>query len=253
MLRSTKAIIGYRLLAMDGDIGRCKDLLFDEQHWTVRYIVADTGAWISKRLVIIAQTLLGEPDWNRREIPVRLTREQIEEAPSLDSDAPVSRRYEKKWLQLFQQPLYWQPLEPGAPSVVAGLGVLSKADKKKAEAAAKRTDDTTFLRSTAEVSGYRIHASDGEIGHVEEFIVDDATWSVRYMVVDTRNWLPGKKVLISPEWIRQVSWPETEVTVTFTTEEVKTSPKYDPEAPVNREYEIRLYDYYGRPHYWRKR
>jgi hypothetical protein len=106
------------------------------------------------------------------------------------------------------------------------------------------------LRSTQEVLGYYIHASDGDLGHVEDFIVDDDNWTIRYMVVDTRNWLPGKKVLVAPEWITEVSWGESKVYVDLTQDAIKDSPEYDPTETVNRLYEERLYDFYGRPKYW---
>jgi hypothetical protein len=116
--------------------------------------------------------------------------------------------------------------------------------------AAEGQSKSSHLRSTREVIGYNIQASDGEIGHVEDFIVDDETWIIRYMVVNTRDWLPGKKVLVAPRWIEKVTWAESKVYVELTRESVKNSPEFDPSAPVNREYETKLYDYYGRPKYW---
>jgi sporulation protein YlmC with PRC-barrel domain len=111
-------------------------------------------------------------------------------------------------------------------------------------------DDAPHLRQTREVIGYHIHANDGDIGHVEDFIFDDKTWIIRYMVIDTRNWLPGKKVIVSPEWITDIDGEESKVYVNLSQAEVRNSPEFDPSAPVNREYETRLYDYYGRPKYW---
>jgi hypothetical protein len=98
-----------------------------------------------------------------------------------------------------------------------------------------------------EVTGYHIEAKDGAIGHVEGFILDDEDWMIRYMVVDTRSWLPGKKVLIAPCLIRSVHWDESKVCLDLSRELVEGGPEYDPSAPVNREYEKRWYDYYGRP------
>jgi hypothetical protein len=106
------------------------------------------------------------------------------------------------------------------------------------------------LRSAKEVTGYHIEALDGEVGHVEEFIMDDELWTLRYMVVDTQNWLPGRKVLVSPTWVKSLDWAEQKVTVELTCDAVKDSPKYDPRLPINRDYEERLYDFYGRPVYW---
>jgi hypothetical protein len=106
------------------------------------------------------------------------------------------------------------------------------------------------LQSTQEVIGYYIQASDGDIGHVEDFIADDAAWTMRYIVIDTRNWWPGKKVLVAPQWVTAVNWGESQVQVDLRCEDIKNSPEFDPAAPVNREYEERLYDFYGRPKYW---
>lgn len=109
---------------------------------------------------------------------------------------------------------------------------------------------TAYLRSCKEVLGYHIQASDGEIGHVEDFICDDETWVMRYAVVDTRNWLPGKKVLLATWWINQVNWDSKKVAVDLSKDTIKNSPEYDPSAPVNRQYEEIFFDYYGRPKYW---
>ncbi|MGQ9572218.1 MAG: PRC-barrel domain-containing protein [Dehalococcoidia bacterium] len=111
------------------------------------------------------------------------------------------------------------------------------------EEARRRESEDPHLRSVKEVTGYHIQATDGEIGHVEDFILDDEDWVIRYMVVDTRNWLPGKKVLVAPGWVENIDWSESKVAVGLSREEIKDSPEYDPSAPVNREYEVRLYDY----------
>jgi hypothetical protein len=122
--------------------------------------------------------------------------------------------------------------------------------KEMAQALEEEESGDSHLRSVQEVAGYHIQATDGEIGHVEDFILDDETWMLRYVVVDTRNWLPGRKVIVPPSWVESVDWANRKVSVDFTREEVRTSPEYDPAAPVNREYEVRLYDFYGRPKYW---
>ena len=110
--------------------------------------------------------------------------------------------------------------------------------------------EENHLRSIKEVTGYHIQASDGEIGHVEDFVVDDKIWALRYIVVDTRNWLPSRKVLVSPQWAATVDWAEQKLWVDLSTDNIKNSPEYDPAAPINRGYERTLYDYYGRPVYW---
>jgi len=248
MLRSVDELYNYVLQAEDGQIGRCKDFLFDDRFWTIRYMVADTGKWLPGRKVLVSPISLGEPNWDSRVFPVRLTKKQIEEAPQLDEDAPVSRQHEARWMQYYGWPHYWTG--PGVWGTEAYPNALF-IQKQLAETTEEEPEDVDrHLRGAKEVKGYHIAAADGEIGHVEDFIVDDDTWTIRYVVVDTRNWLPGEKVLLSPEWVESVNWMDRKVGVLVTTQEVKDSPKYDPSAPVNREYEVRLYDFYGRPKYW---
>jgi sporulation protein YlmC with PRC-barrel domain len=108
----------------------------------------------------------------------------------------------------------------------------------------------SHLRSTHEVSGYHIQAADGEVGHVEDFIIDDETWAIRYLIIDTRNWWPGKKVLVSPQWIERVSWSESKVFVNLSRESIKQSPEHTEESLLTRDYETGLHRHYNRQGYW---
>ena len=248
MLRSVNEITGYVISVKDGEIGRCKDFLFDDEFWTVRYMVADTGKWLPGRKVLISPIALGEPDWLNRRFDVKMTKEEIESSPMLDEDAPVSRRYEKKYFTHYYWPYYWSgdsvwgasPYPPAAPV----------PPPKEIEEESAEDPEKCHLRSVKEVTGYHIRAEDGEVGHVEDFILDEETWTIRYTVVDTRNWLPGRKVLVSPQWIVSVDWVEKQVAVNLTTGAVKDSPEYDPLKPLDLEFEIVLHDYYGWPKYW---
>ena len=173
---------------------------------------------------------------------MNLTKEQVKNSPGIDADKPVSRQQQVDLHAYYGWPPYWSiPIVPPPIPVSAPLR----------ETPVQQDQGDPHLRSTKEVTGYRIQATDGEIGHVEDFILEDQDWLIRYMVVDTKNWLPGRKVLISPRWIESVSWSEKKVHLALSRESVKNSPEYDQAAPVNREYEVRLYDYYGRPTYWR--
>ncbi len=239
MLRSVNEQLGYDLLATDGEMGKVNDILFDDETWEVRYMVVETGSWLSRRKVLIAPDALGQPQWEPKRIPVFLTMEQIEKSPDIDLDKPVSLQHQVKLHEYYSWPAYWMP-EPSH--------IMAPPQVPLAEAVPEEVD--SHLRSCNEVTGYHIHALDGEIGHVEDFILDDEVWSIRYMIVDTRNWLPGRKVLISPTWIDNVSWSNRMVYVDLLSEVIENAPQYDPAVPVNREYEIRLYDYYGRPRYW---
>jgi hypothetical protein len=240
MLRSIESLVGYTLRARDGEIGQVHDFYFDDQTWIVRYLVADTGNWLVGRRVLISPFALRQPDWAGQAFPVNLTKEQVKASPPIDTDKPVSRQMEEELHLHYGWPPYW-----GAAEGLVAAQMMAQAT----EQAAGREGDP-HLRSVREVSGYRIQARDGEIGHVEDFIAKDETWTIRYMVVDTRNWLPGKKVLVAPTWIDEVDWARESVHVGLLRETIQNSPEYDPSLPVNREYEVRLYDYYGRPKYW---
>jgi len=248
MLRSTRKMEGYKLAAADGAIGKVKDFLFDEAQWTVRWMVADTGEWLPKRKVLISPISLGEPDWNSKLFPVRLTKQEIEDAPGLESDAPVSREYETQWFNQYGWPYYWQGGGIWGGSVYPAT--LYTREEKSASVQESPEAGPDVVRSIEEVSHYHIEAADGGIGHVEDFIVDDEPWTIRYMAVNTRNWLPGRKVLLPIETVKSIEWADQKVFLDVDRETVKNSPKYDPFAPINREYEVRLYDYYGRPVYW---
>jgi len=248
MLRSTKTMEGYKLAAADGPIGKVKDFLFDETQWTIRWMVADTGDWLPKRKVLISPISLGEPDWNSKLFPVRLTKQEIEDAPGLETDAPVSREYESQWFDQYGWPYYWEGGGIWGGSVYPAT-LYTRAEKSTAVEKSPEAGPHV-VRSIDEVSHYHIEAEDGGIGHVEDFIVDEEPWTIRYLAVDTRNWLPGRKVLLPIETVKSIEWADQKVFLNVEREVVKNSPKYDPFAPINREYEVRLYDYYGRPVYW---
>lgn len=251
MLRVISELEHYRIEAVDGSVGSCKDFLFDDEQWTVRYMVADTGKWLAERKVLISPISCEKPDWEKKKFPVSITKKQVEESPLLKEKDTVSRQYEMKHLSYFGWPFYWSGAKLWGFGVTpAELRFRKDSPERKAEEAAVATIEETHLRSVGEVTGYHIEAKDGGIGHVDDFVMDDESWTIRYMVVDTRNWLPGKKVLVSPEWVRDISWNSRRVEIGMTREEVKDSPEFEPQKPVNREYEVRLYDYYGRPHYW---
>lgn len=248
MLQTMQSIRGYRLLADDGRIGRVDDFYFDDDEWVVRYLVADTGRWLPGRLVLISPQSIGLPDWDSHQLPVSLSMAQIEDSPSIRNDRPVSRRLETELHGHFGWMPYWAADPPATFRLRADPSEALAAAPMAAAAVTAAGDP--HLRSMHEVTHYHIRATDDEIGHVEDFVLDCDDWTVRYMIVDTRNWLPGRKVLIPPAWIRSVDWGDASVEVDLTRDQVQGAPEFDPSAPVNRAYEARLYDYYGRPHYW---
>lgn len=259
MLRSVEELSGYTLQAKDGEIGEVDQFYFDDESWTIRYLVVKTGNWLLGRKVLISPIALDQPDWETRRFPVQLTQNQVENSPDIVTDLPVSRQHEYELHQYYDWPTYWS--HPGDFSFRhARLYTATSMEARESETTQPVTTETTeqdkydpHLRSTKEVTGYHIKATDGEIGHVEDFIVDDQTWQIHYMVVNTRNWLSdNKKVLIAPQWIEKVSWIDRGVHVKFTQEAVKNSPEFIPSTPLDRDYEERLYDHYDMPKYWHK-
>jgi hypothetical protein len=238
MLLRAQELSGYTIRATDGDVGTVCNCLFDDKLWTLRYLVVETGNWLSGRRVLISPASFGEPDKQWPVLPVLLTKEQVRNSPDVDTDLPVSRQRE------IAMNLYY-----GWPDYVAAEPEFARR-AAIAPLEAEELPGDPHLRSARDVIGYRIQTRDGDLGHVEDFIVDTQMWVIRYMVIDTLNWLPGKKVLVAPEWIEQVSWPVGTVTVGLPREQVASSPEYDPAVSINRVYEEELYAHYGRRGYW---
>lgn len=250
MLWRSSHIIGYALRATDGSIGSVADLLFDDTHWKVRWAVIDTGSWLPGRKVILPSASLGRPDAAVREVPVEVDRKTVENSPGIDTDAPVSRQHEAQVFDYYGWTPYWVGgYAPTLGALPAGVQP-SPPPEKRPPAEPPGSAGDPHLRSVEEVTGYTIEASDGSIGHVEEMLVDDERWAVRYVVVDTGNWLPGRRVLVSPEWFDRVDWSEQRVHARLNQEQVKESPEYDPSTAVDRAYEDQLFKYYGMPPYW---
>jgi uncharacterized protein YrrD len=245
MLSKATALKGYKLQSIDGEIGKVKEFYFDDQYWAIRYLVADTGDWLTDRQVLISPHALVAVVKEKQQITIELTKKQIENSPALDSHKPVSRQFEEFYYAYYGWPTYWcGPCMWGSyPYIV------HDPEKEKEAAKAEKTWDH-HLRSTHDVSGHHVQAADGEIGHVEDFIIDDGAWAIRYLVIDTRNWWPGKRVLVSPKWIERISWDESKVFVSLSREAVRQSPEYTEESLLTRDYEIELYRHYNRLGYW---
>jgi uncharacterized protein YrrD len=245
MLYKAKSLKGYLLNSRDGEIGKIKEFYFDDRFWTIRYLVADTGNWLPGRQVLISPYALGVVNSEAEDIGVDLTKKQIEDSPSLDSDKPVSRQFEQAYYGHYGYPIYWAGLCAWGyyPYPARAPEQWRKPSKEE-----KAWDPD--LRSTNDVSGHHIQGTDGEIGHVEDFFIDAQTWTIRYLIVDTHNWWPGKKILVSPQWIDRISWGERKVFVNLLRETIKQSPEFKEESLLSRAYETGLYRHYNRPGYW---
>jgi sporulation protein YlmC with PRC-barrel domain len=246
MLSKAKTLQDYSLQNTNGEtIGKVKEFYFDDRHWTVRYLVADTGTWLSGRQVLISPYALVAVNNDHQNIVVALTQKQIEDSPSLDSDKPVSRQFEQAYYGYYGWPIYWSGSYAWGPSPY-----LVRDPEQWKTSTQRETGWDPYLRSTYNVSGHHIQALDGEIGHVADFVIDDETWAIRYLIVDTHNWWPGKKVLISTRWIERVSWGERKVFVNLSRDAIKRSPEYKEESMLDRDYEVSLHQHYNRQGYW---
>ncbi len=264
MLRNMKDLDGYAIRATDGNIGHVTDFYFDDQAWVIRYLVVDTGTWLSSRKVLISPIAIGHPDWMDKILPVSITKEQVKNSPEIDTDKPVSRQHEKDYLGYYGYPYYWGGTGLWGGGAYPGMlmtgyyaigaarpAVPPEVEEANARAeAARHRDDDPHLRSCNAVMGYHTHAKDGDIGHVQGLLVDEETWAIRYMIVDTSNWWLGHQVLIAPQWITAVSWPEATVSVSLTRQAVKDAPAYDPAAQLDRDRELDIHKHYGSPGYW---
>jgi len=253
MLRLAGELKGVTIEAMDGDIGSVQDLYFDDRTWTVRYLVVDTGTWLPGRQVLISPMAFHVVPGGSR-LRTRLTKDQVRNSPPIDTDRPVNRQREIDFAQYYGYPYYWVgpyrwgelaypgvPVPPPAPSPI------------DEEVLARELEGgDPHLRSARDVMGYYIQATDGDLGHVEDFLIEDATWAIRYMIVDTRNWLPGRKVLVSPEWIKHLSWEDSKVLADLSRRHIEAAPQFDPSMPLAREHEEWLHDHLGRTKYWER-
>jgi hypothetical protein len=259
MLRSMKDMEHYTIGATDGIIGRVKDFYFDDEAWVIRYLVVDAGEGLAQRKVLISPISIGQPNWSERILPVSLTRTQVAHSPDIDTDKPVSRQQEMGYLGYFGYGAYWgggglwgAGLYPDV--LQAGLQKRgTRTDKSTGQAGpfvGQHQHDDPHLRGGNAVMRYYVHASDGDIGHVEGFLVEEKSWAIRYLIVNTSNWWLGHEVLIAPQWIDDVDWMGSTVSVGLTREAIKHSPPYDSATLLERAQEAAIHSHYGRTGYW---
>ncbi|MEP6749716.1 MAG: PRC-barrel domain-containing protein [Bacteroidota bacterium] len=214
MLRNIKSLIGYSMGANDGEIGKVEEFYFDDNTWHVRYMVVKTGSWLFGRSVLISPEALKTINMGRKDFPVNLTKEQISNSPDTDLHKPVSHQHE---IALYEH-YAWQPYWASGFYAGGQWGVMPAAplfderiSKGNENAAIQRENNDVHLRSTDRITGYHIHAVDGKIGHICDFIIDDGSWQVSDIVVDTHNWVGGKKMLVPVKHIKKINWEESQV------------------------------------------
>jgi uncharacterized protein YrrD len=258
MIWKASHLDGYAIEALDGRLGVVSDFLFDDTSWSIRWLVVDTGKWLTGRKVLLPVSVLGHVDESRKAFSVRLTMQQIKDSPDVDADRPVSRQMESSVYDYYGWTPYWS-----TGMYVAGYGYLGRfgypegvlsgtlsprareREEMIANANAQRDDGDPHLRRMNSVPGHHIHATDGEIGHVMDLFVEDADWSLRYLLVDTRNWWPGKHVLVSPHSVKSIDWTHRLVNLDVDRRAIKESPAYEPGMTIDRAFQWHYHSYYG--------
>jgi len=229
MQQNIKSLIGYSMEATDGDIGKVEDFYFEDTTWVIRYLIVKTGNWFLYRKVLIAPQAIVKRNAEPGVFPVNLTREQIKTSPDIDTDKPVSLQQDTQlyghyaWQRYGGSGFY----AGGSAAAMDNVPIIDEKIMKEADPNDKRSDDDLHLRSTKTIMGYHIHASDGDIGHVSDFILDDANWLIMYLVVDTHNWFGGKKVLIETGKIKEIQWENSKVILDISTDFLKDCPAFD--------------------------
>jgi uncharacterized protein YrrD len=251
MLWNATALHGFTVEATDGDIGSVSDILFDDHSWTLRWLVVETGSWFSSRKVLLPVSALGKLEEKEQIFTLQLTRQQIRDSPDIDTDLPVSRHKEAHVYNYYDWNPYWTS---GFSSISNAMSTPLVLPLPRDDVAPRYQNENTdavqddgdpHLRSVQAVIGYHIAASDGEIGHVEDFLVDDETWQLRYMRVDTKNWMPGERVLLPVRIIREIDWFTKIITVGVNRAKVKSSPPYDPEMTSDGPFNDKSHQYFG--------
>lgn len=251
MLWNASAINDAPVQASDGLIGTVSDMLFDDRHWMVRWLVVDTGDWLSGRKVILPPSALGHPDPASGTFPVKLTRQQVEDSPAIGPDEHVSPDHEAGAVEHYGLSPYWSA---GYLAGYHAQWASTPFPVSGSAETARRIDDAEndrfnpSLRSFALLHGYHVESRDGDLGHVEDFLVDDTNWNIRFLVLDTRNWWAGKKVLVSPKSVLSIDWQARMLTLDVARQAVKDSPAYDPAAVLDIDFDRRVDRHYGLGH-----
>ena len=219
MLHLARKIRGAPVLATDGEIGAVEDFFFEEGRWTVRYVLVDTGRWLSGKRVLISPMSVTIP-WNRSAVRVTLTRDQVWNSPQVEQQA-FSRASEQELLNYYGYPIYW-----GAGGVWGAFenpgALVAQPMPPPAEGPVVNVEQQ-HLRSTSQSTGYHLHASDGEIGHVDDFVVGEESWRIRYLLVDTSNWIGGRSVVVLTETVTRIDKDRGLLYVDATREQIRNS------------------------------
>jgi uncharacterized protein YrrD len=248
MLRSLNSLKKLEIFASDGKIGHIDGFLFDDEKWAVRYFVVNTGGWLKGKKVLVSPLSVESMDASTHTFRVFLTKQQIENSPDIDSDKPVSRQMESDYHDYYRWPYYW--MGSGAwgmasyPGGMLGRPFPLPTQPSEYSSDISENEGDPHLRSADVIEGYQIAAKDNLFGEIEDFIIDEISWKIRYLVINTARFWFEKPVLISPDWVTSISWEDRSIIVDLLKEEIKNSPAYNPRLLITPEYESKLVDHY---------
>jgi uncharacterized protein YrrD len=221
-------VSGATVHAVDGDIGTLEDFYFEEDHWAIRYLLVDTGNWMSgKRVLLSPMSVRGK--WDMATIPVSLNRDQVWNSPEFDPQVSLSREAEAQVLGYYGYPYYWG--ETGVWGSFDNPGALLTApplEVSEIQPTSHGIDpESRDLRSIAKSTGYHVHATDGDIGHVDDFLIGQESWRIRYLLVDTSNWIGGRSVIVSADQVEGVDRQHDKLRVGVTRDAIKHGPSFE--------------------------
>jgi len=251
MLHTFKEMTGYAIHAAGDDVGKVKDYYFDDSKWVIRYLIVETGSWLESRKVLLSPMAVTRINHEDKTFSVSINSEQVKHSPSIDTQKPVSRQYEIEYIDYYGYPAYWEGnalwgvyANPMIPANADAPVILEKKN------VSSPTQYDHHLRSCEVVIGNSIAALDGDIGHLEEMLIDEDTWAIRYLIINTSNWGLGHQVLIAPQWIESIRWPEAKIHVDVTRQTIKDAPVFNPAEGLNPQQEKALFSHYQRKGYW---
>jgi len=248
MLQTFDNLEGFAIHAAGDTLGAVKDLYFDDKEWVVRYLLIETGSWLSSRKVLLSPISITGLNPEDKTLSVNITATQLKNSPPVDVENPILRHHEEDFLNYYAFPIYW---------VGADVWNNTNVDDQQVEEPVSGLYESMAtangghrLRSCKEILRYYIQAVDGEIGHLAGLLIDDETWAIRYFIINTSNWWFGHQVLIAPQWISRINDPEEKLHVDISRELIQSAPHYDATIPINRELELQTYQHYNRKVYW---
>ena len=239
MMVSYKQIKHFSIHATDSDIGGVRDVLFDDDSFVVRYLVADTNTWLPlSRKVVLSPISIASIDHQETTLNVSMSSQMLKDSPSIDEHKPVSREFEETLFRYFGYGYYW--IGPGAWGDFAHPTHLADPEVTAAERQDLESVAENHLRACGEVNGYEVATTEDNFGHICDFVFDTDAWAIQLLVVDTHNWLPGgKKLALLPSDIVTIDWSSHNVSVKLSKEQLMERPEVDMDR-LNDEHYINM-------------